>query len=75
MYWNTGKLVGGDPLNNALLAAWGLLRGALGIDVSLMDGRRSVLAPAPQLEGATYTFGLLGVDVCVQVARGTLVQC
>lgn len=27
LYWNTGELVGGDPLNNALMAIWGWLRG------------------------------------------------
>ncbi len=64
-----------DPLNNALLAAWGLLRGGLGMRLTLSEGLQRTTPPAPELEGAVYTFGFLGANVCVTVTQGVLVNC
>lgn len=75
LYWNKGVLVGSDPLNNALLSLWGLLRGGLGILTTLSQGLVRTTPPAPQLEGARYTFGYLGADVCVTVTNGSLLYC
>lgn len=74
-YFNTGALVGTDPLNDSLLAAWGLLRGGLGFAPTLSRGLVATGAPAPQLEGAVYTFGYMGADVCLTVAGGVLKHC
>ena len=74
-YFNTQALVGTDPLNDSLLAAWGLLRGGLGLAPTLSKGLVATGAPAAQLEGAVYTFGYLGEDVCVKVEGGVLKTC
>jgi hypothetical protein len=74
-YFNTQALVGTDPLNDSLLAAWGLLRGGLGFAPTLSRGLVRTGAPAPELEGAVYTFGFLGADVCLEVKDGVLKGC
>jgi hypothetical protein len=73
-YFNTQALVGTDPLNDSLLSAWGLLRAGFGFKTTL-SGLVKTNAPAPQLEGATHTFGFMGKDVCVEVVGGVLQRC
>jgi len=75
LYWDTGQLVGVDPLNNALLTLWGFLRAGFGVHPTLSRGLVVTNPPAPQLDGATYTFAHLGRDVCVTVVGGRTVQC
>jgi hypothetical protein len=74
-YFNTGALVGTDPLNDSLLAAWGVLHAGFGFRATLMRGLERVGAPAPQFEGATHTFGFMGADVCLEVKGGALQLC
>ena len=74
-YFNTQELVGTDPLNDSLLSVWGLLRGGLGYKPTLSEGLIRIGSPAPQLEGATLTFGFLGKDVCIEVVGGALQKC
>ena len=74
-YFNTQALVGTDPLNDSLLAAWGFLHAGFGFKSTLSRGLVKTGAPAPQLEGATHTFGYLGADVCVTVVGGAVERC
>jgi hypothetical protein len=74
-YWDSGVLVGGDPLNNALMAIWGWLRGGFGVKPTLTRGVVTTNDAAPQLEGATWTFAYLGKDFCVKIQGGVTVQC
>jgi hypothetical protein len=68
------SLVGTDPLNDSLLALWGLVHGGFGFK-STLRGLVKTNAPAPQLEGATHTFSYMGADVCVTVVVGVLERC
>lgn len=74
-YFNTQALVGTDPLNDSLLSIWGLVHGGLGFKSTLSHGLVATGIPSPQLEGATHTFGFMGVDVCVTVIGGVLEHC
>ena len=74
LYWNTGELVGADPLNNALMAVWGWLRAVFGVKPTLA-GVVSTHAPAPEVEGGQWTFAFLGKNFCVQVLSGVAVEC
>ena len=74
-YFNDQSLVGTDPLNDSLLSIWGLVHGGFGFKSTLSKGLIKTNAPAPQLEGATHTFGYLGADVCVTVRGGELQKC
>ena len=74
LYWRTGELVGADPLNNALLALYGALHGGFGIKRTLA-GETVVNAPAPELEGSTWTSAYLGADRCLAVRGGKTVPC
>jgi hypothetical protein len=73
LYWDTGELVGFDPLNDSLLALWGLLRGGLGILPTLTDGVTVTNKASPQLEGARYEFSYLG-KLCSVVIRDSVPQ-
>ena len=73
-FFNTQTLVGTDPLNDSLLSAWGLLRAGFGFKTTL-TGLVKTNSPAPQLEGATHTFGYMGKDACVEVVGGVLQRC
>ena len=74
-YFNTQALVGTDPLNDSLLAAWGFLHAGFGFKSTLSHGLVKTGTPPPQLEGATHTFGFLGADVCVTVVGGAVERC
>jgi hypothetical protein len=74
LYWNTGTLVGGDPLNNALMAIWGWLRGSFGVK-PMLSQIVITNAPAPQMEGAQWTFAYLGQDRCFRIEGGAAVGC
>jgi hypothetical protein len=75
-YFSTQTLVGTDPLNDSLLAAWGILHAGFGYKPTLSRGLvRTGVAAAPQLEGARHTFGFMGADVCVEVAGGQVQKC
>jgi hypothetical protein len=74
-YFNTQALVGTDPLNDSLLSAWGLVHGGFGFKSTLARGLVATGQPAPQLEGATHTFGFLGADTCITVSNGVLRFC
>jgi len=56
LYWNTNTLVGGDPLNDCLLALWGFLRGGFGVTPTLTQGLLFTNTPFQALDGARYTF-------------------
>lgn len=74
LYWNTGELVGGDPLNNALMALWGWLRGVFGVK-PMLQGLVATNKPAAELEGARWTFAFLGYDYCVVIQTGVTREC
>ena len=74
-YFSTQSLVGTDPLNDSLLSLYGLVHGGFGFKSTLTKGLVSTGKPAPQLEGASHTFGFKGVDTCVTVVGGALRYC
>ena len=74
-YFNDQSLVGTDPLNDSLLSVWGLMHAGFGYKPTLMQGLVRTGTPAPQMEGATHTFGFMGNDVCLTVAGGVLQKC
>lgn len=69
-----GALVGGDPLNNALMAVWGWTRGAFGVR-PMLGGVTAPNAPAAAVEGGAWTFAYLGANYCVEVRDGVTVRC
>lgn len=79
LYWGVdGKadsLVGGDPLNTAVLPIWGFLRAAFGVAPTLMHGLTVVNAPATNAEGAVWNTSYLGESVCLTVAGGSARFC
>jgi len=75
VFWNSGALVGNDPLNNALIAIWGMLLGGFGVDVSLSEGITFVNPPAIAFEGATWNFAYVGTNYCVTVHYGVAQHC
>jgi len=75
MLWGSSPgLVGGDPLNNALVALWGFLTGAMGIDVALNQLQLKRRAPQ-EMEGVKYIFTHLGEDQCVTVHNAVPTWC
>jgi hypothetical protein len=68
--WTEGRPTGADVITDGFFAVYGGLFGALGVRVSLLDGVTSVGPAAPQLEGASFTIGVLGRDVLVAVKGG-----
>ena len=87
LYWGsneTGRgkraeqLVGTDPLNDSLVAMWGVLQAVFGVRLSL--GRVSFADtgrhPLPEeLEGARWTFSWRGKPFCVKVSNGRSLAC
>lgn len=64
-------LDGADVLTDSLILLWGFIRGAFGIHVSLLDGVVPLpRGPAPELEGANYTFVVHGKPVLLRVRGG-----
>ena len=75
LYWGpTNSLVGGDPLNSALVIVWGFVRGCFGVATSL-GGIHRVGAPAAALEGARLNISVLGETACITVAGGATRFC
>ena len=75
LYWGpTNSLVGGDPLNSALVIVWGFVRGCFGVSTSLA-GIRRVGAPAAALEGARLNISVLGETCCIAVTGGATLFC
>jgi len=76
LYWGTqGKpdsLVGGDPLNTAVLPIWGFLRGVFGIAHTLTKGLVVVNEPAKNAIGAVWNTSYLGESVCLIVQDNPL---
>ena len=68
--WIEGRPTGADVITDGFFAVYGGLFGALGVRVSLLDGVTSIGPAAPQLEGASFTIGVLGRDVLVAVKGG-----
>lgn len=80
LYWGVNgsadKLVGGDPLNTAVLSVWGFLRAAFGVAPTLTRGLRIVNAPAAAAaEGARWNTSFLGESVCLEVEGGRARFC
>ena len=71
LYWGThGKpdaLVGGDPLNTAVLPIWGFLRATFGVAQTLTKGLVVVNEPAAKAVGAVWNTSYLGQSVCLTV--------
>jgi hypothetical protein len=75
LYWGTtDSLVGGDPLNTALVIVWGFVRACFGVATTLR-GLRRVGGAATALEGANITLSVLGVSQCVRVTAGRAAFC
>lgn len=76
LYWGTqGKpdtLVGGDPLNTAVLPIWGFLRATFGVAPTLTRGLRVVNEPAAKAVGAVWNSSFLGQSVCLTVQGNPL---
>ncbi len=68
-----GALIGGDPLNNVLLATWGWLRGGFGVKPTVRHGADAATTKktAPQLKGTTTVRGrrLRTHSLCFSVCR------
>eukprot|EP00035_Acanthoeca_spectabilis_P012788 m.232337 g.232337 ORF g.232337 m.232337 type:complete len:811 (-) comp15713_c0_seq4:140-2572(-) len=62
---------GSDVLMDQIVALWGFLRGAFGIEPTLA-GLKVVHRPAAQLEGASWTFTHLGRQRTATVVNGTV---
>jgi len=75
LYWDSGTLVGWDPLNNSLIVLWGMLKGGFGFSVSLTEGITFVNKPAKAFEGAVYNFSYLGSNYCLTVKNGVTQTC
>jgi hypothetical protein len=79
LYWGVnGKpdtLVGGDPLNTAVLPIWGFLRAAFGVAPTLTHGLAVVNPPAAAAEGAVWNTSFLGESVCLTVSAGRARFC
>jgi hypothetical protein len=79
LYWGANdELVGGDPLNSALVIVWGFVRGCFGIETTLAAGTggiRAVNAPAAALEGSSLNISVRGMTVCVTIAEGLARFC
>ena len=75
LYWGTGgkpdALVGGDPLNTAVLPIWGFLRAAFGVAHTL-KGLVVVNEPAAKAVGAVWNTSYLGESVCLTVQGSPL---
>jgi hypothetical protein len=77
LYWGpSDSLVGGDPLNSALVIVWGFVRGCFGVETALAGGGVwSVGAPAAALEGARLNISVLGTTECIGVTGGAARFC
>lgn len=71
--WLHGAPAGFDVITDGLFALYGGLLGSLGLRTSLFGGVTSVGPAAAALEGASFTFGLGGVDVTVDIKGGRAV--
>jgi hypothetical protein len=68
--WLARAPQGFDVITDGLFALYGGLLGSLGIRTSLFGGLQTVGPAAAALEGASFTFGLGGADVTVDVTGG-----
>jgi hypothetical protein len=68
--WLENSPLGADVINDALFLVYGGLFGALNIRTSLLGGIEVLGPSVPALEGASFTFGLLGRDITVTVQNG-----
>lgn len=79
LYWGINgmpnRLVGGDPLNTAVLPIWGFLRAAFGIVPTLTRGLTVANAPARGMEGGVWNTSYLGQSVCLRVSGGVTLFC
>jgi hypothetical protein len=79
LYWGTeGKpdqLVGGDPLNTAVLPIWGFLRAVFGVAHTLTKGLVVVNEPSAKAVGAVWNTSYLGQSVCLTVRSSPLRTC
>jgi len=79
LYWGThggpDQLVGGDPLNTAVLPIWGFLRGTFGIVPTLTRGLTVANTPADAMEGAVWNMSYLGESLCLTVKGGATLFC
>jgi len=69
------SLVGGDPLNSALVIIWGFGRACFGVSTLRLLEFRVVNSPAAALEGAQLNISVLGDTVCIGVVRGVTTFC
>jgi hypothetical protein len=76
LFWGTNgrpdSLVGGDPLNTAVLPIWGFLRSAFGVAHTLTRGLVVVSSPAKAAIGAVWNTSHLGASVCLTVQDNPL---
>ena len=79
LYWGTNgapdSLVGGDPLNTAVLPIWGFLRASFGIVPTLTKGLVVANEPAAKAEGAVWNTSYLGESVCLTVRSRRATFC
>ena len=79
LYWGTNgapdSLVGGDPLNTAVLPIWGFLRSAFGVAPTLSKGFVVINQPALKAEGAVWNVSYLGESVCLVVKNQRTTFC
>jgi hypothetical protein len=79
LYWGVNgspdSLVGGDPLNTAVLPIWGFLRAIFGVAPTLTRGLKIVNSPALKANGATWNTSYLGESICLRVDGATTIFC